>query len=194
MCAILTWQDAAFREYRIQTDVSPIIARVPVPAQPDLLAALTLFAELLIAPARLVQLITKERMMQSELIRYLTDDIIAERERAFVERERAFAERERAFVERIRVVETEAEARATAAAVDAEARAAEIDTTARLRAQQSVVRIIGTRFPTAPGRLLAEVAQIPDLATVQDLVEVAAIAPDLMTVEAAVVQARRRAA
>ena len=187
MCAILTWQDAAFREYRIQTDVSPIIARVPVPAQPDLLAALTLFAELLIAPARLVQLITKERMMQSELIRYLTDDIIAERERAF-------AERERAFVERIRVVETEAEARATAAAVDAEARAAEIDTTARLRAQQSVVRIIGTRFPTAPGRLLAEVAQIPDLATVQDLVEVAAIAPDLMTVEAAVVQARRRAA
>jgi len=57
-----------------------LLTAAPPPQQADLLTILGVFAAPIMAPARFIDLVTKEKLMSSDLIEYLAKDIIAEQE------------------------------------------------------------------------------------------------------------------
>jgi len=57
-----------------------LLTTAPPPQQADLLAILGVFAAPIMAPPRFIDLVTKEKLMSSDLIEYLAKDIIAEQE------------------------------------------------------------------------------------------------------------------
>jgi hypothetical protein len=69
----------------IEQAAQQLLASEPSPAQGDLLAALGIFAEPLFSTERFIRLVTKERLMSSDLISYLLEDKLAE----FAQREAA---------------------------------------------------------------------------------------------------------
>ncbi len=69
----------------IEQAAQQLLAGEPSPAQGDLLAALGIFAEPLFSTERFIRLVTKERLMSSDLISYLLEDKLAE----FAQREAA---------------------------------------------------------------------------------------------------------
>jgi hypothetical protein len=89
-----------------------LLAREPSPAQGDLLAALGIFAEPLFSTERFIRLVTKERLMGSDLISYLLEDKLvefAQREAEFAQREADSAQREaalKAALEQQRFIDT----------------------------------------------------------------------------------------
>jgi hypothetical protein len=64
-----------------------IIAQVTSPMQGELLATLGIFAEPLMEPERFIRLVTRERLMSTDLIAYLTQEKTAELEQKLAERE-----------------------------------------------------------------------------------------------------------
>jgi hypothetical protein len=57
-----------------------LLTTAPPPQQADLLAILGVFAAPIMAPPRFIDLVTREKLMSSDLIEYLAKDIIAEQE------------------------------------------------------------------------------------------------------------------
>ncbi|NTV65155.1 MAG: hypothetical protein HGA65_16725 [Oscillochloris sp.] len=62
----------------IEQAAQQLIARVAPPSQGELLAALGIFAEPILATERFIHLVSKERLMTTDLIAYLMQDKVAE--------------------------------------------------------------------------------------------------------------------
>lgn len=131
-----------------------LISEVDQPAQGELLAALGVFAEPMIDAQRFIRMVTKERLMSSDLISYLFQDVIQEKEAEFERKEAALMEREAVLVQALQ--QTVEDALATRFPT------APISLVQRIRARRE------------PGQLLAlhhAVLSAPDLATVEQLLE-----------------------
>ncbi len=175
--------DAALVEQTTRT----LIAQAPPDQSADLLTILGVFAAPLLEPMRFVRLVTKERLMQSDLIQYLVQDELAEREgkwRAELAAERqARLEAEQARLEAERRAEQarlEAERKAEQARLEAERKAEQ----ARLEAErETLTALVEARFPDAPLRLAALIQQIGDAAQVRAVRLRLPTIPDLATLE-----------
>ncbi|MFP4436665.1 MAG: hypothetical protein ACLFVO_05415 [Chloroflexaceae bacterium] len=64
-----------------------LLTTAPPPQQADLPAILGVFAAPIMAPPRFIDLVTKGKLMSSDLIEYLAKDIIAEQEAKWQARE-----------------------------------------------------------------------------------------------------------
>jgi predicted transposase YdaD len=139
-----------------------LIATVAPPTQGELLAALGVFAQPLIETARFIRMVTKERLMGTDLITYLIQDRLVEfeREKAVLEREKTAIEREKTAIER----EHE-------------------QATLRQALQQSVEDVIIARFPSAPALLTRPLRAINEPARLQALLRAVLSASDLAEVE-----------
>jgi hypothetical protein len=136
-----------------------LISEVAAPIQAELLAALGIFAEPLVDAERFIRLVTKERLMSSDLITVLTADLVEEKDALLQEKD--------ALAEQLRTR----------------------DIQHQQRLQQVIEDIIATRFPTAPIRITSQLRQIMNPDRLQSLIHVAAIAPDVATIEQALTTA-----
>mgnify|MGYP005853775507 CR=1 FL=1 len=149
-----------------------VLHQAPAPQQADLLSILGVFAAPLLEPAAFIRLVTKEKLMSSELIEYLTRDIIAEQEakwQARLDTERQALEAQR------QVLALEAERQALAL---------EAERQARLRTEQETLEaMVQLRFPEAPMRLSFLIRQIHAVERLQALRAQVPIVADLATLE-----------
>ncbi len=135
-----------------------IMETVAPPVQHDLLAALGVFAEPLIDKQRFVRLVTRERLMQSELIQYLTEDMRAEMNRTFAVKERDLERRaQRAEQERVRAV---------------------------VALQQGLIAIIEARTTPVPANLVQRVTRLDDPTVLQQLMTAVLHATDSQVIDA----------
>ena len=136
------------------------------PLQADLLTALGVFAEPLLSAERFLHMITKERLMSSDLFQLVYQDKLAE-----IDQERVDMNQERQLW-RQQMVE----------------RSQERDIW-RQTTQNLVEDALMLRFPTAPLQLLLRMRQIRDTPTLQSLHHTILATNDLLTVEKAIVLA-----
>jgi hypothetical protein len=122
-------------------------------AQAELLTALGIFAEPLMATERFIRLVTKERLMASDLISYLMQDQLAE------------WEQEKAALER-----TQAELRAALEREQATVRDAALRETALKTAQQAIEDVLIARFPDIPLAVMRDIRRITNPERLQALI------------------------
>ncbi|MFP4440068.1 MAG: hypothetical protein ACLFVO_22770 [Chloroflexaceae bacterium] len=143
-----------------------LLTAAPPPQQADLLAILGVFAAPIMAPTLFINLVTKEKLMSSDLIEYLAKDIIAEQEAKWQTR----LETERQTLEAR--LEAEREARL------------ETERAARLQTErETVASMVSLRFPDAPMRLINVIWRITDVSKLQTLRAAIPDVPDLTTLE-----------
>ncbi|MCU0491171.1 MAG: hypothetical protein MUD01_06270 [Chloroflexaceae bacterium] len=130
-----------------------LLSQVAPPAQSELLAALGIFAEPLFEAERFLQLVTRERLMASDLISLLTADM--EKEIEALEQERASLLQENTVLHE----------------------------QLYQRLQLAVEDIVAARFPNAPLLLSRQLRQITDPDRLQNLIHMVAVAPDLAEIE-----------
>jgi len=161
-----------------------LLTTAPPPQQADLLTILGVFAAPIMAPPRFIDLVTKEKLMSSDLIEYLAKDIIAEQEAKWQAQEATW---------QARMAETEArlEARLAADRAAMEARL-EAEHAARLHAErearlqterETLEAMIALRFPDAPMRLTNLIRKITDVTRLPALRADIPDIPDLATLE-----------
>ncbi len=160
--------DAALIEQTTRT----LLQQSPPTQEAHLLAILGIFAAPILEPARFLRLVTKEKLMQSDLIKYLVQDEVAEIEAKLATERQA------------RLVAEEARLAAEEARLAAEQQA-------RLAAErETLAALVEARFPDAPVRVtnlifrITEVEQlralrlnlptIPNLATLEQQLRAAA--------------------
>lgn len=148
----------------VEQAAQQILAEVAPPAQGELLAALGVFAEPFLAAPAFIRLVTKERLMSSDLISYLLEDKVAE-----------FAQEKAALIEEKMVLAEEKTA---------------LEATLRQRLQQAGEDILIGRFPNAPVILARQIRQVSDPDRLQALIQTLAGAPDLAAVEQAIAAAQ----
>lgn len=150
--------DAALVEQTTRT----LMQQVPPSQAADLLSILGIFAAPLIEPTRFVRLVTKEYLMQSDLIQYLVEDELAEREIKWKAELEAAQARLAAEQQARREAERQAEQarrEAEQARREAERQAAQ----ARLTTErETLAALVEARFPDAPLRLATMIQQIGD--------------------------------
>ncbi len=165
-----------------------VLTTAPPPQQADLLAILGVFAAPIMEPARFINLVTKEKLMSSDLIEYLAQDIIAEQDakwqtRLAAEREtleaRLLAERETLEAR----VQAEHEARLHAERevrmrIEREAQLTQLSTE-----RETLEALIALRFPDAPMRLTNLIRKMTDVTRLQALRTSIPDVPDLATLE-----------
>jgi hypothetical protein len=125
-----------------------LLTAAPPPQQADLLTILGVFAAPIMAPARFIDLVTKEKLMSSDLIEYLAKDIIAEQEAKWQARLEA--------EQSARLLQTERET---------------LEALVSLRFPDAPMRLTNlirkitdvTRFPA----LRADIPDVPDVATLE---------------------------
>lgn len=185
----------------VETAVQRLLTEAPPAIQNELLAALGMLAEPLLDTERFLRLVTKERLMQTDLITYLMKD----KELAFAEREAAFAaekatlearlaaeaQREAALLQEKATLEERLAAQAQAALAErlaaetAQREALLAAEQERLRSslQQAVEDAISARFADAPLILTRRIRAIADPQRLQALIPAVITAPDLAAVE-----------
>jgi len=125
-----------------------LLTAAPPPQQADLLTILGVFAAPIMAPARFIDLVTKEKLMSSDLIEYLAKDIIAEQEAKWQARLEA--------EQSARLLHTERET--------LEALVSLRFPDAPMRLTNLILKITDvTRFPA----LRADIPDVPDVATLE---------------------------
>jgi hypothetical protein len=143
-----------------------LLTAAPPPQQADLLSILGVFAAPVMAPARFINLVTKEKLMSSDLIEYLAKDIIAEQEAKWQTR-----------------LETERQTLEARLKAEREARL-ETERAARLQTErETVTSMVSLRFPDAPMRLIHVIWRITDVSKLQALRAAIPDVPDLTTLE-----------
>ncbi len=147
----------------VQQAAQTLLADAPSPAQSDLLATLGIFAEPLFSTERFIRMVTKERLMSSELISYLFKDQLAEFAQQQAEREAEYAQREAEYAQR------EAGLKATL--------------------QKMVEDAIIARFPMTPAVLVRRIGTINQPQQLEKLHHDVLLAPDLPAVEALIAAA-----
>jgi hypothetical protein len=130
-----------------------IIAQVAPPTQGELLATLGIFAAPLLETERFIRLVTKERLMSTDLISYLLQDKVAE-----FEQQKAALEQQKAALEQQRVIAVQA-------------------------LQQAIEDVVVTRFPDAPARLMRGIRAYTDPVQLEQLHHAVLTVPDLAEVE-----------
>lgn len=172
LLALLPLLAGATSELVVQS-AQTILDTVAPQAQSELLAALGALADQLIPVERFLRLVTKERLMETDLISYLLKD----KELAFAEREAALLQEKASLEERLAVqAQATLEERLAAEATQREA-------TLRTSLQQAVEDAIIARFPLAPAALTRRIRAISDPARLQALIPAVITAPDLVAVE-----------
>jgi predicted transposase YdaD len=149
---------AALIEQAAQT----IIAQVAPPTQGELLATLGIFAAPFLETERFIRLVTKERLMSTDLINYLLQDKVAEfeQEKAALEQQKAIVVQEKAALEKAAL-----EARLVQAL------------------QEAIEDAITARFPTAPLALTRPIRQTTEPTRLQALLRGVLTVADLAAVE-----------
>jgi hypothetical protein len=154
-----------------------LLTAAPPPQQADLLAILGVFAAPIMAPPRFIDLVTKEKLMSSDLIEYLAKDIIAEQEAKHEAKWQA----------------QEAKHEAKWQAQEAKWQAQEAKWQARLEAEQTarllqteretLEALVSLRFPDAPMRLTNLIRKITDVTRFPALRADIPDVPDVATLE-----------
>lgn len=129
-------------------------------AQAELLTTLGIFAEPLMATEQFVRLVTKERLMASDLISYLMQDQVAE-----WEHEKAEWKQEKAALER-----TQAELRIALEREQTAVKKAAMQEAALKTAQQAIEDILIARFPDTPLTVMRDIRQITNPDRLQALI------------------------
>jgi hypothetical protein len=136
-----------------------LLTAAPPPQQADLLTILGVFAAPIMAPPRFIDLVTKEKLMSSDLIEYLAKDIIAEQE---AKHEAKWQEQEAKWQARL-------EAEQTARLLQTE--------------RETLEALVSLRFPDAPMRLTNLIRKIADVPRLQALRADIPDLPDVATLE-----------
>jgi hypothetical protein len=150
-----------------------LLTTAPLPQQADLLAILGVFAAPIMAPTRFINLVTREKLMSSDLIEYLAKDIIAEQE---AKQEAKWQAQEAKWQAQ--------EAKWQARMAETEARL-QTEQTARLlqTERETLEALLALRFPEAPMRLTNLIRKITDVTRLQALRADIPDVPDLPTLE-----------
>jgi hypothetical protein len=157
-----------------------LLTTAPPPQQADLLTILGVFAAPIMAPPRFIDLVTKEKLMSSDLIEYLAQDIIAEQEAKWQAQEATWQAQEATW--QARMAETEARLEARLAAEHAARLHAERE--ARLQTErESLEALVSLRFPDAPMRLTNLIRKITDVTRFPALRADIPDVPDVATLE-----------
>jgi hypothetical protein len=151
-----------------------LISSVAAPIQAELLAALGIFAEPLVDAERFIRLVTKERLMSSDLITLLTADLVEEKDALLQEKRALLHEKDALLHEKDLLLQE----RALLAQQVQE------------RLRQAIEDILVTRFPTAPLRITTQLRNVVTPDQLQSLIHVAAIAPDINSIEQAITTAQ----
>jgi hypothetical protein len=154
----------------VQQAAQTLLADAPSPAQSDLLATLGIFAEPLFSTERFIRMVTKERLMSSELISYLFKDQLAEFAQQQAEREAEYAQREAEYAQR-------------------EAEYAQREAGLKATLQKMVEDAIIARFPMTPAVLVRRIGTINQPQQLEKLHHDVLLAPDLPAVEALIAAA-----
>jgi hypothetical protein len=152
-----------------------IIAQVEQPIQSELLVALGVFAEPLMAAERFVRLVTKERLMASDLISLLVEDVIEEK----------LAEKTAALEQQTAALEQQTAALKQQTAALKQQTAALVQENAALH--QTLLGVVEEtvllRFPAVVPALLQQLRQVTDPAQLQRLHAAVLQASDQAAVE-----------
>ncbi len=145
----------------VEQAAQTIMTQVAPPVQGELLAALGTFAVPLIDIRRFIQLVTKERLMATDLISCLVEEQVEEKTAELVQEKAVLAEEK-----------------------------ATLETRLRQTLQQTAVDIITARFPTAPIVLSSQIHAVTDVDRLQALIRTLITVPDLAALEQAVQNAQ----
>jgi hypothetical protein len=151
-----------------------LLSEVAAPMQAELLAALGIFAEPLVDAERFIRLVTKERLMSSDLISVLTADLVEEKDALLLEKSVLLHERGTLLQEKDMLLQE----RVLLAQQVQE------------RLRQAIEDILVTRFPMAPLRITTQLRNVINPDQLQSLIHVAALAPDVATIEQAITAAQ----
>ncbi len=130
-----------------------LLATAPAPQQADLLTILGVFAAPLMEPVRFINLVTREKLMSSDLIEYLVKDVVKD-----------------AVTQALQEQEAQWEARLAA---EREARTE----------HEALAALLALRFPDAPLRLAGLIYQISDVDRLRTIRLGLPTMPDLATLE-----------
>jgi len=145
-----------------------LIQQTAPPSQGELLAALGIFAEPLVSTERFIRLVTKERLMTSDLISYLLKDKLAEMEQAH-KQELARLEQEKAGLEQKREQER--------------TRLEQEKAGIRGALHVAIINTLQVRFPNTPSQMLGQVTRIEDAVQLQRVFQLALNAASLSAVK-----------
>ncbi|MCU0491925.1 MAG: hypothetical protein MUD01_10075 [Chloroflexaceae bacterium] len=153
----------------VEQAAQTLISTVAQPAQNELLVILGVFAERLLDTERFIRLVTRERLMATDLISYLFKDQIEVFEQREAEREAKFVQEKAALEEKLSAQEAKL--------------AAERALLVAATLQQTLQEAIVSRFPDAPIALTNDIRRINDSATLRRLINAIITAPDVATVQ-----------
>jgi hypothetical protein len=170
-----------------------LIQQTAPPSQGELLAALGIFAEPLVSTERFIRLVTKERLMTSDLISYLLKDKLAEMEQAH-KQELARLEQEKAGLEQKREQERTRLEQEKAGLEQEKAGLEQKREQERTRLEQekagirgalhvAIINTLQVRFPNTPSQMLGQVTRIEDAVQLQRVFQLALNAASLSAVK-----------
>jgi hypothetical protein len=144
----------------VEQIVQTLLAQVSPPVQGELLAALGIFAEPIFDTERFIRLVTKERLMATDLISLLTADLVEEKA-TLVEEKAILVEEKAILVKQLRAAR---------------------ENQAHLL-QQMIEDVIVIRFPSVPALITRKLRDISDLNRLEALHRAALQATDLAALE-----------
>lgn len=147
-------------EKTVETAVQQILRDAPPTQMNELLSIMAIFSEPLMTRERLIALVGKERIMESEIVNWAVEQILPEKVQAAVQ---------------AAVQETESKLRAE---IEAQLRQQECQ-----NLMQSVEDTLLLRFPDAPVMLLRDLRQVQQRDALRSLILAIQQAPDIAAVQ-----------